>query len=83
VNSIGKATNEKLGMAALTLIMLTLFVFTAGTTVQLQAQTDPADAKVPAVKHNSWSKETAMPTAPKGTAPRMQVQLLSGGERAC
>jgi hypothetical protein len=47
VNRIDKATNEKVGMAALTLIMLTLFIFRAGTTVPLQTQTDPADAKVP------------------------------------
>jgi hypothetical protein len=65
MNSIGQATNERVGMAALRLIMLTLFLFTAETTVPLQAQTDPADAKVPAVMHNSWSSGAAMPTALK------------------
>lgn len=42
-------------------------VASTGITVPLQAQTDPADAEVPAVTHNSWSKGTAMPTALKFT----------------
>jgi N-acetylneuraminic acid mutarotase len=60
----GKATNDTAG-AAHTLIMLTLFIFTSGTTVPLQAQADPVNAKVPPVTHNSWSKGTAMPKALK------------------
>jgi hypothetical protein len=66
VNRIGKAENKKVVMAARTLIVLTLFLFTAGTTVPLQART-PAGAKVPAVRHNSWGRGAAMPMALKFT----------------
>jgi hypothetical protein len=52
-------------MGELTLLVLTLFVFTAGTIVLLQGQTDPRDAQRSAVARNSWSKGAAMPKALK------------------
>jgi hypothetical protein len=59
VNSHGNATNERVGMRELTLVVLTLFVFTAGTIVLLLGQTDPRDAQRSAVARNSWSKGAA------------------------
>ena len=56
-------TNKQAGMASFALTMLTLFIFTAGATLSLQAQVQSADRQVPAVNHNTWTTGTAMPTA--------------------
>ena len=65
MNSMVKAANEKAGQVALMLMLLTPFIFTAGTSVLLQAQTGSADAQLPTVTHNAWKSGAAMPTALK------------------
>lgn len=61
--SSSNPANERAIVAELMLIVFSLFI--TGRSVLLQAQTGPADSQPPAVRHNSWGKGPAMPTAVK------------------
>ena len=63
-----RKANEKAGVAAIALTMLTLLILAAGAVYPLQAQTDSPTKAEPEVNHNTWTTGTAMPTARMGAA---------------